>query len=196
MSLVGPFLPGAADHQPRFRLPRLRRLAKRFRKDEHGIYAVEFGLVAIPFFALLFAIIETAFAFWAGQILDATMQGAARQVLTGRAQNNVAITDLPSFKSTAICPNLPAFIPCADVAVDVRSAATFALAPSLTPNSSGIYDTSGFGYQKTNAGEIVVVRAVYAMPVYTSFLGAPGTVNLSGRKRMVISVSTFRNEPF
>ena len=196
MSFESPTSPGVVVPDATGAPRRLARLLGRFRKDQKGIYAVEFGIVAVPFFALLFAIIETAFAFWAGQILDATMQGAARLVLTGQAQNNAAITDLATFKNTAVCPNLPAFIPCADVAIDVRSASKFSLAPSLTPDSNGVYDTSGFGYQKTNANEIVVVRAVYAMPVYTSFLGSPGTIDLNGRKRMVISVSTFRNEPF
>jgi Flp pilus assembly protein TadG len=195
MSLSGAVASGA-DNDRRGRAGwRLGSMIRRFGRDENGIYAVEFGLVAIPFFALLFAIIETAFAFWAGQILDATMQGAARQVLTGRAQS-AAITDIATFKSTYLCPSLPAFIPCADVAVDVRPASSFAMIPPFTPNGSGVYDTTGFGYQSTNAGDIVVVRAVYAMPVYTSFLGSPGTVDLNGRKRMLISVSTFRNEPF
>ena len=196
MSIASPTLPGAVEPIGQAAPRRLRGILNRFRSDDKGIYAVEFGIVAIPFFALLFAIIETAFAFWAGQILDATMQGAARQVLTGQAQSNSGITDLTTFKNIAVCPKLPAFIPCADVAVDVRSAASFAMVAPFTPDANGIYDTSSFGYQKTGTGEIVVVRAVYAMPVYTSFLGSPGTVDLNGRKRMVISVSTFRNEPF
>ena len=191
-----PVLPGTSNGGSRCNLFCKRFSVRRFRTDDTGIYAVEFGLVAVPFFALLFAIIETAFAFWAGQVLDATMIDAARLVLTGQAQGGTAITSLATFKSVAICPKLPAFITCADVSVDVRSAASFAAVAPFTPDAAGIYDTSTFGYQKTNAGDIVVVRAVYPFPVYTSFLGAPGTVSFSGRKRMLISVSTFRNEPF
>jgi Flp pilus assembly protein TadG len=187
---------GAAQSSPRWRLPRLSVTLKRFRRDESGSHALEFGLVAIPFFALLFAIIETAFSFWAGQILDATMQDASRLVLTGQAQSGTAITDLATFKSVAVCPKLPAFLDCANVKVDVRSAASFATVPPFTPDAAGNYDTSTFGYQKTNAGDIVVVRAVYPFPIYTSFLGIPGTVSLTDHKRMLISVATFRNEPF
>ena len=188
---VAPAPVGGAPAQGGFRV---RFSLARFRRDDSGIYAVEFGLVAVPFFALLFAIIETAFAFWAGQVLDATMADASRQVLTGQSQADAAMTDA-KFK-TAVCTKLPAFFTCADLKIDVRSATDFSNLPAFTLNGSGVYDTSGFSYKKTNPGEVVVVRAFYPFPVYTSFLGSPGTVDISGRKRMLISVNTFRNEPF
>ena len=78
----------------------------------------------------------------------------------------------------------------------MRTAASFASIPPFKPNASGFYDTSGFTYQKTNRGDIVVVRAVYYFPVYSSLLGAPGTVDYSGKKRLLMAINTFRNEPF
>ena len=38
---------------------------RRFARDEEGAAAIEFGLVSIPFLAILFAIMETAFVFLA-----------------------------------------------------------------------------------------------------------------------------------
>ena len=43
---------------------------RRFRKDKKGAAAIEFAFVAIPFFALMFAIVETAMAFFFNQILE------------------------------------------------------------------------------------------------------------------------------
>ena len=43
----------------------LRRLLRRFRGDRSGATAVEFAMVSVPFFGLLFAIFETAFVFLA-----------------------------------------------------------------------------------------------------------------------------------
>ena len=43
------------------------RVARRFTRHQKGAAAVEFALVAIPFLALTFAIIETALVFFAGQ---------------------------------------------------------------------------------------------------------------------------------
>ncbi len=42
------------------------RLLGRYRRDSKGATAIEFAFVALPFFALLFAIIETALVFFAG----------------------------------------------------------------------------------------------------------------------------------
>ena len=43
---------------------------RRFRGNRRGSAAVEFALVAPIFFGLLFAIIETAIMFFAGQVLE------------------------------------------------------------------------------------------------------------------------------
>ena len=196
MRNLSPTFSGIRDRLLRLTPAPLRRVVRRFQNDDRGVYAIEFAFVSVPFFALLFAIIETAFGFWVGQVLDAGMASAARQVLTGQSQNNVAITDLATFMSKAVCPNMPSIIDCSQVKVDVRSAASFATVPAWNAQADGTYDTSAFTYQKTNPGDVVVVRAVYYFPVYTSFLGAPGTVSINGHSRVLISVTTFRNEPF
>ena len=45
-------------------------LLRRFRRNRGGSAVVEFALVAPMFFALLFAIIETALMFFASQVLE------------------------------------------------------------------------------------------------------------------------------
>ena len=72
-----------------FRIARCRmfgRRVRRFARQQDGTAAVEFGLVAAPFLALLFAIIETAFVFFAGQTLEAAVADSARLIMTGQAQ--------------------------------------------------------------------------------------------------------------
>ena len=61
---------------------RPRGLLRRFRRDQRGVTAVEFGMVATPFFALLFAIIETALVFWTTQVLETAVTNASRRVYT------------------------------------------------------------------------------------------------------------------
>ena len=65
----------------------VRNTLRRFRRNRRGSAAVEFALVAPVFFALLFAIIETAIMFFATQVLETMTQDAARAVLTGQAQS-------------------------------------------------------------------------------------------------------------
>ena len=56
----------------------VRKALRRFRRNRRGSAAVEFALVAPVFFALLFAIIETAIVFFAGQVLETITQNSAR----------------------------------------------------------------------------------------------------------------------
>lgn len=64
----------------------LRNVLRRFRRSRRGSAAVEFALVAPVFFALLFAIIETALVFFASQVLETVTQNSARMIMTGQAQ--------------------------------------------------------------------------------------------------------------
>ena len=58
-----------------------------FRRDERGTTAIEFGILGMPFFALLAAILETSYVFLAGQILDTAVQDSARFIRTGQVQD-------------------------------------------------------------------------------------------------------------
>src|SRR5215211_9542134 len=64
----------------------LRKAFRVFRRNRRGSAAVEFALVAPVFFALLFAIIETALVFFANQVLETVTQDSARMIMTGQAQ--------------------------------------------------------------------------------------------------------------
>src|ERR1700677_3992169 len=75
---------------------------RRCRDNGRGSAAVEFALVAPVFFALLFAIVETAIMFFAGQVLETVTQESARQVLTGQAQT--AAFPQGQFSPQIVCP--------------------------------------------------------------------------------------------
>src|SRR3954449_11365980 len=82
---------------------------RRFRGSRRGSAVVEFALVAPMFFALLFAIIETALMFFASQVLETATQDSARQIMTGQAQN-AAMTQA-QFK-TLVCSKIYAMFDC------------------------------------------------------------------------------------
>src|SRR3984893_13534409 len=90
----------------------VRNALRRFRRNRRGSAIVEFALVAPVFFALLFAIIETALVFFASQVLETITQNSARQVLTGQAQT--ASFDQTAFKNY-VCGQIPALFTCANV---------------------------------------------------------------------------------
>ncbi len=62
------------------------RAVRRLLRQQDGAAAVEFGLVAAPFLALIFAIMETAIVFFSGQALETAVADSARLIMTGQAQ--------------------------------------------------------------------------------------------------------------
>lgn len=183
---------------------RVRRALRRFRSDRQGATAVEFGLIAVPFLGLLFAIFETAFVFFATEGLEAAVADAARTIMTGQVQST-SITSSTQFRDQMICnPTLPrkrllpSFIDCSQILVDIRQATAF----SGTDMSRNFYSNPTMSYSPGGGGCIVVVRAAYPMPVYfpiltVTGLSTAGQVSYNGSMRhMLVGTAAFRNEPF
>lgn len=187
----------APERRARTRSESLRRrlILRHFLKDREGATAVEFALVALPFFGIIFAIIEVALAFWATQVLENAVADASRQIYTGQFQN-AGGQSADAFRDE-ICSRVTALFNCTElVQVDVRSFPSFpgaTLPPPLTPE--GEFDTSDFGYQATGPDEIVVVRAAMNYPAFVGIFGSRETM-LSGGGRLIMATSAFRNEPF
>ena len=175
---------------------KLIRRARRFARAEEAAAAVEFALVAAPFLALIFAIMETALVFFAGQSLEATATEAGRIVMTGQAQS-AGYSSAGDFKTNVVCPALGtnSLFDCAKVDVDVKTYTSFASIGSAPPVKDGQLDTTNMCYAPGGAGAIVVVRLYYQWPIYVSLLN-DSLSNLSGSKRLLVATSVFRNEPF
>jgi Flp pilus assembly protein TadG len=170
----------------------VRNILHRFRRNRGGSAAVEFALVAPVFFALLFAIIETALVFFASQVLETITQNSARMILTGQAQS--AAYSQSDFK-TYVCGQIPALFSCDGIFVDVESYKTFT---GVTINSQ-IDATKNFvnnmQYNPGGPTDIVVVRLFYKWPLFVTGLGY-NISNLSGSQRLLVATAAFRNEPY
>jgi pilus assembly protein Flp/PilA len=185
----------------------VRTLLPRFRRDERGVTAIEFGLVAMPFLALLFAIIETALVLWTTQVLETAVSDASRKLYTGQFQQSVtqaraaaAAEGKPSpdpiamFK-TELCKSVVALFSCTQVKLDVRRFDANNR-PSAPITDDGEFDTANFGaYVPPGPNEIIVVRAAVETPVLVSLLN-PNQANLKNGKRLVMGTATFKTEPF
>ena len=165
------------------------------RKREDGLAAVEFAMVAAPFLALMFAIIETCFIFFAGQTLENATADASRLILTGQAQTQGF--SQTQFKQ-AVCARVFAMFDCQNkLIVDVRTSASFGSTDMTKPiNAQGNLQNNQV-YQPGNAGDIVVVRVMYAWPVYVSLLGVSTSLSdMAGSTRLLLATAAFRNEPY
>ncbi len=170
------------------------RAAHRFARHQDGAAAVEFALVALPFLALMFAILETALVFFAGQTLEAAAAQAGRLIMTGQAQNAGYTKD--DFK-TQVCNALAGgLFDCSNgVYVDVKTYNSFGAVNNASPIVNGQFDSTKVGYSPGVQGSIVVVSLYYQWPIYVSLLG-DNLSNLNGGSRLLVATSVFRNEPY
>src|SRR5688572_2604957 len=91
-------------------------------RDNRGGVLIEFAAVAAPFFALIIANLVTALAMFTQQLLDTTTEKMSRRLMTGQEQQ--AGTTKAAFK-TAVCSDLPTFMTCDRVMVNVAKVADF-----------------------------------------------------------------------
>lgn len=174
----------------------------RFRRDDRGVYAVEFGLLALPFFGLLCASAEVAWVSFNAEQLQAAVDRAARQVMTGAAQTNNYATPA-AFVSALLCPTdgsrlLPASWDCSKLILDVRTAASFASA-----DTGRSFYTGQTQYCLGNPSTIVVVRAAYPMSaalplsIGNRFVGLANDVpNAPGWFHVLTGTAVLKTEPY
>lgn len=182
----------------------LRTALHRFRGNRRGSAAVEFALVAPIFFALLFAIIETALVFFSGQVLETITQNSARVVLTGQAQSGsvtvcaVGGVATPCTQATFkayVCSQIPALFDCNSLYVDVTSFSSFSAVTLPTHLDAACNFDTNMTYSAGSAGDIVVVRLFYQWPLFVTGLG----YNIgcgSTSKKLLVATAAFKNEPY
>jgi len=187
----------------------IRELASRYAQARDGATAVEFALVALPFFALVGACLENGIVFWEQEILQQAVSDASRQIYTGAFQTtNAGTTDTATLMSrfrTAICtqpngtPRVTIFT-CANVRVSVTKVADYDSANPVSPvaaNASGASDWNPnfAGYACAGNSAIVVVQAAVDIPVFFPLLGA-GVPNLPNKRRVLQAATVFKVEPY
>lgn len=178
----------------------MRKRRRSFLRDERGVTAIEFGLLALPFFALIGAILETAVVFLAGQLLDSAVQDSARYIRTGQMQ--AANYTMAKFR-TNVCDRLYGLFKCDGLHIEVQAPASFSAAnikapidPSCDPTKKACPDwTRSEEYQPGGGSSISVVQVYYRWPVMLN-LGGFNMANMPGSVRVLGAAAVFRNEPF
>lgn len=169
------------------------KVARRFVRQNDGAAAVEFGLVAAPFLALVFAIMETAVVFFAGQVLETAAADSGRLIMTGQAQKQGF--DQAKFKAE-VCKKIFGLFDCSGkMQVDVRKYSSFSDANLAKPIDASGNLIKDFKYEHGAQGDLIVVRLLYEYPVYVSLLGL-NLADMAGGQRLIVATSAFRNEPF
>lgn len=186
--------------------PRLRdylrapKVVRRFRDSEKGTTAVEFAMLAAPFFVLLFGIIESSLIFFAGQMLESSVDEVARKVRTGQLDNTITETEF----RTEMCKSAAILFDCDDLKIDMRVVAKFEDLgnPPIADSKTNGTDFSTYGFTAPCPEEIAMVTASYEWPIFTYFAAdniypqSRGKNNSAFRKILLNAVSVFRTEPY
>lgn len=166
----------------------------RRRQAREGSTAVEFALVATPFFFMMFAVLEIAFVF----VLDSALENAAietgRLVRTGQA--SAQGFDGAVFKSR-MCARMSIFSTncSARLSVDVRELPRFTNPNPPDPTAGGVFSEADLTYQNGRPRSIMLVRAWYRHTLFTPFLHQ-GLSRMGNGQAVLTAATAFRNEPW
>lgn len=169
-------------------------LLGRFRRARDGATAVEFAIVAAPFLALMFGILDLGLVFMVSTTLENAVETAARKIRTGELQMSGGTAS--TFR-TAVCDEMTWLgSGCASaVHVDVRTFPTFADVDFTDPTTNGAFDDSKTTFAPGGSESIVLVRVYYEWTLMTPLINT-GLKNLANGNRLISSTATFRNEPY
>jgi len=186
----------------------LRELLARFRRAERGAAAVEFALVAVPLFLLIFGLLQVILLFLVTVTLDNATETVSRTIRTGAFQQSGSPTK-DAFR-TEVCARMSWLAPnCAsNLYVQAQEFNTYgALAASPPPSvDSGNFPENVEGeppkadplpWQPGQACSIVLVRTFYRWKMFTPLMDQMfETPGAGDAIRLVTSASAFRNEPY
>lgn len=172
-------------------------LFRRYRRDQSGVTAIEFAILAMPFFMLIMAIVEFGLAFLVSGILDNAVLEASRLIRTGQVQKQSLTKE--DFREI-VCENMGAiFCNEARIIIDVRNYGSFGeinTPPEIwdeTEEDEADRDKSF--YDPGSASDIVLTRVIYRWPMFSSLLRFDAGDTSDGFRNLRSTV-IFKSEPF
>ncbi len=187
-------------------------------RSRDGAAAIEFALLAIPYFLIVFAIIETFVAFTAEQVISNAVDTLSRQIRTGQITNdpNKSSYTTDQMFRTAFCNQISVLITCpateltsataSRLYLDVESYTSFASMPTAIPRLSSTdpysdINTKGFAFAPGGAKTLNMVRAYYRWQVITDLL-RPYLSNIRPSDGsmpttyLIVATAAFQNENY
>ena len=115
-----------------------------FSKNREGTTAIEFGLVALPFFLFAFGIMLVGMKYFTENALEHAVESAAREIRTGQAQK--AGKTLTDFRNM-VCTEAGSYITCdGKLVVHVQSGTDWSdITPTPCLTGGSLTPSSGVG---------------------------------------------------
>ncbi len=167
-----------------------------FARSASGAAALEFALVALPFFALLFATLEIGLFYFYSNQLQMAAEIASRELLTGSLASG---TTVQKFIDEKLCQNgglLNGLLDCSKLRVEIGRPDNWSAA-DVSNNYAGLDDDRTALVNPAAAGRISILRIGYPLPEFAGLIGAENTgivVHNGQRVRMIMGIAAFRVE--
>lgn len=184
-------------------------------RSRDGAAAIEFALLAIPYFVVIFAILETFIAFAAEELVSNAVDTMSRRMRTGQVTYNLGrATDMTQTQfRQAFCNEIAILISCSateaatpsKLYLDVQTFATFSAIPTTIPKLStdrySDINTAAIKYSPGAAGSINMLRAYYrweiitdlVRPYITTIRPSDGSMPT---QYLIIATAAFQNEQY
>ncbi|WP_119274493.1 TadE/TadG family type IV pilus assembly protein [Taklimakanibacter deserti] len=181
----------AAHAKGRRKITGARLLIAAFARKQDGAAAVEFALVALPFFWLLLVIFETAAVIFTDIALQNGLTETARLIRTGQVQTqNISES---KFKEL-LCKNVASYINCTNIRVDITKSAS--LAAITGPDMMTVQDATAQSFQPGGPMEWVLVQARYDWQLTVPGISQLANMGPNSSVRRLVAGAMFRNEPY
>ena len=175
---------------------RTRSRYRALKRDDEAATAVEFAMVAGPFFFLLFGLIEICLVFIVSTTMEHAAEDAARSIRTGAF--NSASTTAQQDIIDEICAEMVQLFDCQNnVVIQVDSPTTFATTPALNilQGDGTLKNQGDVTFNPGTGGSEVVLRIVFRWQLITPLLSTP-LANYGNDSRLIQATVAFKNEPF
>jgi len=181
--------------------PALRTRISGWIPNERGAAAIEFAIVAVPFFLFVMGIIGIGLYFFTTSALEHGVEAAARKIRTGEAQKS-ALT-VGGFRQL-VCQEAGTYIDCNKLRVLIQNSPTWS---GITPlpcldSANNIAESTGssdddLAYYSGEASQVVLVTLCYEWDLAQTFAFLNLGKNSDGSGSAVVQAATaFRTEPY
>ena len=141
---------------------------KKYFRSEEGTTAIEFSLLAIPFFMLVFGIIELSLMFASATLLEGATSNAARLVRTGQLQQNA---DPQAAFEQALCDYATVLIRCEDIVVEAQTMSSFSDFDEMAPTYDDDGNMESQGFDAGGSGDRILILTFYNYTMMVPFVG-------------------------
>lgn len=205
------------NHQHDAKLAKMRtgRIWKRLARSREGSAAIEFAILSIPYFMIIFAILETFIAFAAEQLVTNAVNTLGRQIRTGQITyglNRSTDKTKEQFRQL-FCDEVKILITCsatevttaAKLYIDARTFSTFAAIPTTIPRmTTATYsdiNPATFAFTPGGPETINMLRAYYRWQVITDLVRPYITTIRPADGSMpsdflIVATTAFKNEKY